>query len=187
MIQYLATFCNMVLYSLLHSFLQSQCTFMIFIYLQPLSNPIELINNSSIISFVALCIMLVYIGTCYWSQRNRSFTPFPNDFFRWSETSCLEMLLFSSSSRFDEEGLEEWTFSRGRVLERVSFFKTTKKYCFDWVCCSVIQLQTLRINGSARLVLYPLQNFAVIDLGWTFLLFIYANFVRFEFSFVSAK
>ena len=62
-----------------------------------------------------------------------------------------------------------------------------KKYCFDWVCCSVIQLQTLRINGSARLVLYPLQNFAVIDMGWTFLLFIYANFVRFEFSFVSAK
>ena len=33
---------------------------MFFIYLQPLSNPIELINDSSIISFVALCIMLVY-------------------------------------------------------------------------------------------------------------------------------
>ena len=88
------------------------------------------VHNSSIISFVALCIMLVYIGTCYWSQRNRSFIPFPNDFFRWSETSCLEMLLFSSSSRFDEEGLEEWTFSRGRVLERVSYFKTTKKILF---------------------------------------------------------
>ena len=102
------------------------------------------------------------------SQRNRSFTPFPNDFFRWSETSCLEMLLFSSSSRFDEEGLEEWTFSRGRVLERVSYFTRAKKYCFESVCCSVIQLQTLRINGSARLVLYPLQNFAVIDMGWNF-------------------
>lgn len=51
-------------------------------------------------------------------------TPFPNDFFRWS---CLEMLLFSSSSRFDEKGLEEWTFSCGRVLERVSYFTRTKK------------------------------------------------------------
>ena len=70
------------------------------------------------------------------SQRNRSFTPFPNDFFRWSETSCLEKLLFSSSSRFDVEGLEEWTFSRGRVLGRVSYFRKTKNIVLiEFVAC----------------------------------------------------